>query len=296
MEWTHEFVDANGIELHYVREGPGGGDRPTLLFLHGWPEYWRTWRKNLTALAAEFDVVAPDLRGFGDTEKPDVPARDGYTVDDHVADVDALTSTLGIDEFGVVTHDLGAIVAQAYAREQPERLSGLFFFDCPYPGIGDRWNRPDQVSEIWYQTFNQQPWAADLVGASRETCELYVGHFLSHWAGDPDAFDDADRDAWIDTYMQPGNLQGGFNWYVAADERRKQLMREGAPSLPQIEVPTRILWGERDPVLDSAWADRLDEYFADYRFDSLPEAGHFAHYEAPDVANEEIRSFFADLD
>nr|WP_282594751.1 alpha/beta hydrolase [Halomarina salina] len=266
-----------------------------LVFLHGWPEFWRTWRRNLTPLSESYDVVAPDLRGFGATEKPDLPAEEGYTVADHVADLRALTTALDLDEFGLVSHDLGALVAQQFAREYPESVTGLFFFDCPYPGIGDRWLRADRLGEIWYQSFNQQPWAADLVGASRETCETYIGHFLSHWAGDPDAFDREDRDAWIDNFMREGNLQGGFNWYVAADDARKRLMREGAPSLPTIDIPTRVLWGELDPVLRVEWADRLDEYFSDCEFDSLPDAGHFAHYERPERANEEIDAFFSSV-
>lgn len=292
MPWNHEHADVNGIELHYVREGSGF---PVVL-LHGWPEFWRTWRKNIPQLADSFDVIAPDLRGFGDSEKPDVPALEGYTLGDHVADLDALMGELDIKEFGIVSHDLGAYVAQSFARESPERLRGLFFFDCPYPGIGNRWLQPEQIGEIWYQSFNQQPWAASLVGASRETCGLYIGHFLDHWAADSHTFDAEDREAWVDTYMQPGNLQGSFNWYITADERRKRVMGEGAPSMPVIEVPTRILWGAQDPILKSEWADRLDEYFSDYRFDSIADAGHFAHYEKPALANEETEAFFSALE
>lgn len=291
MNWNHEYDRVNGIEIHYVREGDGF----PLVLLHGWPEYWRAWRKNVPALSESFDVVVPDLRGFGDSEKPGVPATEGYGVDAHVEDVTALAETLGFDEFGIVTHDLGSYVAQSIAREHPELLRGLFLFDCPYPGIGTRWRDPDHIDEIWYQTFNQQPWAADLVGTNRDTCEAYIGHFLEHWAGDPNAFEKEDREAWIDTYLQPGNLQGGFNWYIAADEGRKRLMREGAPSMEPIDVPTRILWGEEDPVVKSEWADRLDEYFSEYSFESVPDGGHFLQYEKPDLVNGEIETFFSDL-
>lgn len=290
MSWNHEYARVDGLELHYVREGSG----VPLFLIHGWPEYWRTWRKNLPVLADTFDVIVPDLGGFGRSEKPDVPPTEGYGVEDHAADLLALAEALGIDEFGFVSHDLGAYVGQRIARDRPERVRGLFFFDCPYPGIGERWRDPDHIDEIWYQSFNQQPWAADLVGANRETCRTYIEHFLTHWAGDPEAFDEADREAWVDTFSDPDTLQGGFDWYVAADEDRKRLMREGAPSMDPIGVPTRILWGERDPIVKSEWADRLDEYFADYRLDTVPDAGHFVHYERPELANEAIESFFAD--
>ncbi|MFB6192414.1 MAG: alpha/beta fold hydrolase [Haloarculaceae archaeon] len=290
MSWNHEYARVDGIELHYVREGSG----VPLLLVHGWPEYRRAWRKNVPALADSFDVIVPDLAGFGDSGNPKTPAGEGYGIEDHAADLTGLADALGVEEFGFVSHDLGAYVGQRIARERPERVRGLFFFDCPYPGIGERWRDPDHVGEIWYQSFNQQPWAADLVGATRETCRTYIEHFLTHWAGDPDAFDEADRDAWVDTFRKPGNLQGGFDWYLAAEEGRRRLMREGAPSMDPIEVPTRILWGELDPVVKSEWADRLDEYFADYRLDTVPDAGHFVHYERPDLANGAIESFFAD--
>lgn len=290
MDWNHEVTQANGIDIHYVREGDGF---PVLL-VHGWPEYWRVWRKNIPVLAESFDVIVPDLRGFGKSAKPDVSAEEGYGVENHVADLTALVENLDIEKFGFVSHDLGAYVGQAIARERPELLRGLFFFDCPYPGIGDRWRDAGHIDEIWYQTFHQQPWAADLVGTSRETCRLYLEHFLTHWSGDPDAFDEADIEAWVDTYMRDDNLQGGFNWYRAANEGRKRLMREGAPSMEQIDVPTRLLWGESDPIIDVEWTDRLDEYFANYQLETI-DAGHFVHYERPDAANTAIESFFTDL-
>ncbi|MEF8840893.1 MAG: alpha/beta hydrolase [Haloarculaceae archaeon] len=290
MSWNHGYERANGIEFHYVREGSGF----PLFLVHGWPEYWRTWHKNVPVLAESFDVIVPDLAGFGDSENPDAPATEGYGVEGHVADLTALAEALDVEEFGFVSHDLGAYVGQRIARERPELVRGLFFFDCPYPGIGKRWRDPDHVGEIWYQSFNQQPWAADLVGATRETCRTYIEHFLTHWAGDPEAFDEADREAWVDTFSQPGNLQGGFDWYLAAEADRKRLMGEGAPEMDPIEVPTRVLWGEADPILRSEWADRLDEYFTDYRLDTVPDAGHFVHYERPDLSNEAIASFFGD--
>jgi pimeloyl-ACP methyl ester carboxylesterase len=286
---THHRQKVGDIELHYARQGTG----PVLVLLHGWPEFWRIWRRVIPPLAREFGVIAPDLRGFGESDKPPVPARDGYTLEHHVGDLLALADALGLARFGVVSHDVGAHVAQAFARAHPERLTGLFFFDCPYPGIGKRWADADLIPEIWYQSFNQQPWAASVVGATRDSCEAYLRHFLSHWAHDPNAFDD-EIAAWVDNFLRPGNLQGGFNWYVVNHERRIAAIRDGAPSLPPIEVPTRVLWGERDPILRVAWADRLREYFSDCQFSCAPRAGHFVPWERPDLAVEAIVAFFRD--
>jgi pimeloyl-ACP methyl ester carboxylesterase len=285
--WNHRHVDANGIRIHYVRQGSGA----PLVLLHGWPEFWYTWRKNIPTLADRFDVVAPDLRGFGDTEKPEDPPDE--LLGNLVEDLRAIADSLGFQRFGIVSHDVGAYVAQGFAREYPERLSGLFFFNCPYPGIGGRWVDAGSVNEIWYQTFNQQPWAASLVGENRRTCEIYFRHFLDHWAHEPGLFDD-DLDLWVENFMKPGNLQGGFDWYIGTNESRLKLIRNGPPDLPKIETPTRVRWGESDPILKAEWADRLGDYFADLDFAPLRGAGHFAHYERPDLANREILEFFAE--
>lgn len=292
MSRNHQSVEVNGLDFHYVREGSGF----PLVLVHGWPEFWRTWRKNIPVLADSFDVIVPDLAGFGRSDNPAVPQTDGYGVAEHTADLVGLAEALELDEFGFVSHDLGAYLGQRIARDQPSLLRGLFFFDTPYPGIGKRWRDPEHIGEIWYQSFHQQPWAADLVGASRETCSLYINHFLSHWAGDPAAFQRDDREAWVDNFLEPGNLQGGFNWYVAAEAARKDLMRDGAPAMEPIEVPTRILWGERDPIVKSEWSDRLGEYFADYQLETVRDAGHFVQYERPELANDAIESFFQTLE
>jgi pimeloyl-ACP methyl ester carboxylesterase len=287
LDWNHRHVDANGIRIHYVRHGSGF----PLVLLHGWPEFWYTWRKNIPVLAGEFDVVVPDLRGFGDTDKPGLPDPPKELLGNFVEDLRGLADSLGFERFGVVSHDVGAYVAQGFARKYPERLSGLFFFDCPYPGIGKRWSSPDSINEIWYQTFHQQPFAASLVGENRKACERYFRHFLERWSHEPGIFDE-DLDLWVDNFMKPGNLQGGFDWYISTNESRLDLIRNGPPELPKIETPTRIRWGESDSVLKVQWADRLGDYFADVDFAPMIEAGHFAHYERPDLANREISDFF----
>jgi pimeloyl-ACP methyl ester carboxylesterase len=287
LDWNYRHVDANGIRIHYVRHG---SDFP-LVLLHGWPEFWYTWRKNIPVLAGEFDVVVPELRGFGDTDKPGLPDPPKELLGNFVEDLRGLADSLGFERFGVVSHDVGAYVAQGFARKYPERLSGLFFFDCPYPGIGRRWASPDSINEIWYQTFHQQPFAASLVGENRKACERYFRHFLERWSHEPGIFDE-DLDLWVDNFMKPGNLQGGFDWYISTNESRLDLIRSGPPELPKLETPTRIRWGESDSVLKVEWADRLGDYFADVDFAPMIEAGHFAHYERPDLANREISDFF----
>ena len=288
--WVHGRVQTNGIEAHYVRQGAG----VPVVLLHGWPEFWYVWRKNIGPLAGSFDVVAPDLRGFGETEKPGLPDPPAQLLDELVEDLVGLADALGLETFGIVSHDVGSFVAQRFASRYPGRVRGLFFFNCVYPGIGRRWLEPDSVTEIWYQTFHQQPWAADLLGLSREACAIYLRHFLDHWSHEPGVFDE-DFENWVDNFMQPGNLQGGFDWYRGVAEARLKMMREGAPELPKIEAPAYFLWGEDDPILKIRWADRLGDYFADFELEPATGAGHFVHYERPDLANHRITRFFSGL-
>ncbi len=283
----HSRVAVNGIELHVASAGTG---RP-LLLLHGWPEFWLTWEQVMQRLAARFTLCAPDLRGFGESDKPDPLPTDRAGPEAHTADVIALIEALGVGPVGLVAHDVGAHVAQPLARQRPDLLAGLFLFDAPYPGIGSRWTAPGHLKEIWYQSFHQQPWAAALVGASRDTCRTYFAHFLRHWSARPDAFDDV-LEAWVDNFLQPGNLQGGFNWYISANAARQAVMRGEAPSLPPITTPTCVRWGAHDPVLPAAWADRLGETFSNLDFAVFDGVGHFPHHEAPDRAATEIASFF----
>ncbi len=283
----HSRVRANGIEFHVASAGVG---RP-LLLLHGWPEFWLTWEPVMQHLAGQFTLIAPDLRGFGASDKPDLGPSDRAGPDVHAADMIALIEALGFGKVGVVTHDVGASFVQPLARMRPDLLAGLFLFDVPYPGIGGRWAGPDQLKEIWYQSFHQLPWAAAMVGASRETCRTYFGHFLRRWSARPDAFDNV-LEAWVDNFMQPGNLQGGFNWYISANADRLAVMRGESPALPPIPVPTCVRWGSADPVLRVDWADRLGETFADLDFAPFEGVGHFPHREAPDQAALMIAAFF----
>lgn len=284
-------VPASGLTVRGLRGGTPGG-RP-LLFLHGWPEWSEAWRPVMAGLPPGFDLVAPDLRGFGATAprsgQPDASAGP----DRHARDLFALVDALGWQDAGIVSHDVGSFVAQAMARLQPARVRGLFFFNCAYPGIGARWFEPRHVPEVWYQFFHQLPWAAELVGQSRESCRLYLRHFLSHWSHQQ-AWIEPALERWVDNFMQPGALQGGFDWYLSVHETRMAAI-EGRATPAPIAQPTRVLWGACDPVLPAAWADRLPAFFNDVQVDVLPQAGHFVHLECPERAAAEIMAFFGRL-
>ncbi len=284
------FVETDELSIHMMRDGAG---TPVIL-LHGWPEFVGTWKHNFPVLAEHFDVIAPELRGFGQTRTKGERRQGGSPPQLLARDLRDFADALGLERFAIVSHDVGAVVAQTFALAHPDRVSALFFFNCPYPGIGERWGDAELFPETWYQQFHQQSFAADLIGSSREACRIYVRAMLSHWAHDPTTFDE-DLEAWVDNMMRPGNLQGGFDWYVGISGFRRRMMRDGAPPMPKISAPTQFLWGAHDPVLRVEWIDRLDDYFANYQVKRAEEAGHFVHYEMPELANAEMIRFLSSV-
>jgi pimeloyl-ACP methyl ester carboxylesterase len=255
----HLTVQANGAALHVARLGAG---RP-LLLLHGWPEFWLTWEPVMTRLADRFTLYAPDLRGFGDSDKPEGL----FGPDQQAADMLALMDALGLAQAGIVGHDVGGALMQPLARLAPERIAGLFFFDFVYPGIGKRMAEPDRLNNIWYQSFHQMEMAPALV------------------------FDDQ-LDAFTDNFLKDGNLAGGFAHYRAAHAGRVRMMKGEAPALPPIGVPTCVRWAEHDPLFPYQWTDRLGETFTNLDLAMFPDVGHFPHREDPDRAASEIAAFF----
>jgi pimeloyl-ACP methyl ester carboxylesterase len=286
-DWAHGMARVNGTDMHYVREGKG----PALFLLHGWPEFWWGWHRNIPALAERYDVVAPDFRGFGETTRI---ADEQFGPSEHAADILALADALGVRRFGLVAHDLGAYVAQSIARAAPERLSGLFFFNGPHPGIGRRWVDADHVREIWYQSFNQLPWAEKLVGHDRATCRIFFEGMLRHWTHAPGAVDGL-IEGFVDNFMRPGNIAGGFVWYRATHAARMALVRDGSPDLPKIEIPSRFFWGRHDPIIRADWANTVPDYFTDATVEIAEGAGHFVHFETPGPANARVAEFFPTL-
>jgi pimeloyl-ACP methyl ester carboxylesterase len=279
----HLTVRANGAAFHVARAGQG---RP-LLLLHGWPEFWLSWEPVMTRLADRFTLYAPDLRGFGDSDKP----IGLFGPDQQASDMLALMDALGIKQAGIVGHDVGGALMQPLARNAPERIAGLFFFDFVYPGIGPRMAEPERLNNIWYQSFHQMEMAPALVGATRASCRSYISHFLKAWSHRKDAFDEV-IDDFTDNFLKAGNLEGGFAHYKAAHAGRVKMMKGEAPGPPPIAVPTCVRWAEHDPLFPYAWTDRLGETFTNLDLAMFAGVGHFPHREDPDRAASEIAGFF----
>lgn len=283
--WGHETgPGADGLQLHYVRQGAG----PVVVLLHGWPGFWYDWRRIIPILWEEADLIAPDLRGFGDSDKPELPPEEAYTPPALASDVFSLLDHLGVEAFTIAAHDIGATVAQAMALAAPSRVRSLALFNPPYLGIGERRFEYSAQREFWYQYLHTMPWSDRLVGYNRDTIGIYLAHFYDHWVGRKESVRPKEFEAIVDTYAQPGAIRGGFSFY-----RARFLVRRSEAAIDprqlQIEQPTVILWGEEDPVIPVAWSDRLKESFPNSTLRTLPGVGHFVPFEAPEEVAGAIR-------
>jgi pimeloyl-ACP methyl ester carboxylesterase len=283
--WSHAIgLGHQGVRLHYVRQGHGD---PVLL-LHGWPGFWYDWHRVIPGLASLADVIAPDLRGFGDSDKPDLPPSSGYTPEVHADDLASLIDHLGLAPVVVVAHDIGATIAQTLARRFPHHVRALVLLNPPYPGIGSRRFEPQAQREFWYQHLHQLPLAEELVGHSRETVGAYLRYFYRYWTGRQDMVSDEELAIIVDAYARPGAFAASLAYYRA----RAGAKDEKAAGIPleRIVQPTSVLWGESDPVIPVSWSDRLGDTFADFTLRTLPGVGHFVPWEAPDDVIDAVSS------
>ncbi len=281
--FNHQYATINGLRYHYVREGSG----PPLFLIHGWPGFHYEWHLNIEPLAKRFDVIVPDMRGYGETDKPDLPPEEGYTDEVFAKDLRALVEHLGFDKVSIVSHDFGSIWTQRFARTCPDLVHKLVFFQPAYPGIGPRFFAPDRQAETWYQFFHQLPLAEELVGSSPKATEAYLRDRLSHWSYDKSLWTDEEVQRYVEAFSQPGALRGGFNCYRA-------LFRTLASSLTgdlKIHAPTLVLWAENDPVFPVAWSDHLPDFFPNLTLRTVPNCGHFVQREQPELVNREIAEF-----
>lgn len=265
-----------GLTLHYVRMGYG---KPVIL-LHGWPGFWYDWRSVIPQLSEHADVIAPDLRGFGDSEKPEGDPVLLFSPEVHAADLITLMDSLGLQKAVFAAHDIGATIAQTLATIYPERVDSLVLLNPPYPGIGTRRFAPDMQGQFWYQHFHNLHLAEKLVGYNKETVGMYIEYFYRHWIGNNESLSNAELQYIIDKYSIPGAFKSSIAYYRArANAKTKQAVSKG--EVMKIRQPTSILWGKKDPVILAEWSDRIDEYFTRASLEILEGVGHFVPFEAP---------------
>ncbi|GAB4216125.1 MAG: alpha/beta hydrolase [Roseiflexaceae bacterium] len=279
---THHKAAVNGQIIHYVRAGQGD----PLLLLHGWPATWYHWRRVIPALAQHYTVIAPDLRGFGDSSKP----QSGYDTRTVTEDVYQLMRQLGFGRLFVAGHDLGAVHAYTYANQHPEDVRALAYLDEPLPGFTYEQFagfNPDPSAQggFWWAHFFLFPDLPEALMEGRE--RLVLTHLIRRMAYDMGAFSEADLDEYARTFGN-GGWRGSLGVYREIG-RTIQQNREAATTL--LEMPVLALGGAfgtgEVPLHD------MQQVARNVTGGVIAECGHFIAEERPAELAERLIAFFS---
>jgi pimeloyl-ACP methyl ester carboxylesterase len=283
----HKYANINGIRLHYVEAGPSGGEGQdkVCLALHGFPEFWYSWRYQIPALAAAgFRVLAPDLRGYNLSHKP--PGVASYRLEALTEDVAGLVAHDGASSAAVVGHDWGGGIAWTLAMRRPNLVRKLAVLNAPHPAAFLReLRRPGQLARSWYMFFFQLPWLPELLFRAGNYAVLE--RTLRRDPVRPGAFTEDDIRRYKEALSQPGALTAGINYYRAAFRHLRRASRNLAP----ITVRTLLIWGERDRYLSRCLTEGLERWVPGIRVERLPRASHWVQLDAPERVNELLIEF-----
>jgi pimeloyl-ACP methyl ester carboxylesterase len=269
-------VHGNGINLHVVQAGPADG--PLAILLHGFPEFWYSWRRQIPALAnAGFCVWAPDQRGFNLSDKPE--GLDAYALDNLVADVIGLIDAAGRTRAHIVGHDWGAAVTWRIANRFPQRVATASILNVPHPLVMAKYVQRSlrQALRSSYFAFFQLPALPEKLLRANNWQLMVAGMRRS---SPPGLFSEADMQAYRQAWSQPGALTGMLNWYRAGIQRPLSW----SPS-PRVEPPLLMLWGAKDTALERELAPLSLELCDHGRLHYLEEASHWVQHEAPGAVN-----------
>jgi epoxide hydrolase 4 len=278
-----EIVISNGsVQLHGAAAGPKDG--PAVVLLHGFPEFWYGWRRQIEPLAAAgFRVIVPDQRGYNLSSKPSGIAA--YALTELVSDVIAIADQLGQGKIFLAGHDWGAAVAWSTALLHPQRVAKLAVLNVPHPSVMRKFlsTRPRQLLRSWYMFFFQLPWLPEAFFSSFHFC---AGSRSLLRSSRPGTFTAEDLAQYRAAWSQPGALTAMINWYRA-------LFRTPAKFKDKtVRVPTRILWGERDAFLLGEMAHESLRYCANAELFTFANATHWLQHEEPARVSELLIDFF----
>lgn len=285
--WQHGFAHVNGIRLHYVTRGEG----KLLILLHGFPEFWYSWRHQIPELAKQFRVVAPDLRGYNASDKPDSVAN--YRIDLLTADVMGLIRSFGEGEAVIVGHDWGGGIAWAFAADYPHATERLIVLNCPHPTVLQKHLRSNfrQLRRSWYMFFFQIPRVPEW--GIRLNLRRFVERAFRGMAIRKEAFPDTELQRYIEALQRPGVLTAAINYYRAAF---RETVRHGERKFAKISCPTLLIWGEEDIALGKELTYNMEEYFTGrFEVKYIPRCSHWVQQEQPELVNRYILEFLYDL-
>jgi pimeloyl-ACP methyl ester carboxylesterase len=280
VTFSHHMATVNGIQLHYVI----GGHGDPIVLLHGWPETWHAWHKVMPALAKNYTVIAPDLRGLGDSSKPPT-GYDGKTV---AEDIYQLVNQLGFKTILLVGHDWGTQVAYSYAAAHPTGVKRLAVMELTIPGFA-----PPGRPPLWWGIFHQTPDVPEALVQGKEL--IYLSWFLHNLAYNPAAITQADINEYVSHYSAPGGMRAGFEYYRAFPQDAIQNMNY---SKTKLTMPVLALGGGYIPTFGGNITMPTIIYgmkilAQNVQGITVPNSGHFIPEEQPVFLVKSLNNFFS---
>jgi pimeloyl-ACP methyl ester carboxylesterase len=281
----HERIATNGVHLHVVTDGPADG--PLVVLLHGFPEFWYSYRKLIPFLAERgFRVMAPDMRGYNESEKPD--GVGAYGIEILAQDIVGLIDAAGRERAQIVAHDWGGGVAWWMALRHPARVEKLVVLNSPHPSVLRRHITRSfkQMKKSWYMLFFQLPFVPEIVFRANDGERMAK---VLRASSRPGAFSDEDLEKYKMAWRQPGAVTAMLNYYRA-------LVRGRPPREPgslRVKPPTLLIWGVQDTALARELAPMSIDLCDDGRLVFLDEATHWVLHEEPERVSALIEGFLA---
>jgi pimeloyl-ACP methyl ester carboxylesterase len=278
--WQRRYVDANGIRFHYVEAGRG----PLVLLLHGFPEYWYSWRHQIPALATRFRVVAPDLRGYNRSDKP----KTGYDVGTLADDAASIVEALGERRCLLAGHDWGGAIAWTVAARRPEVVERLVILNCPHPAAMSRALRssPAQLLRSWYMFFFQIPKLPEWL--LRRNDFATIAQVIRRQMVHPERLTDADLDRYRGAMARPDALESALEYYRV---NFRLAVRSGGSHVGPVEAPTLVIWGEQDVALGKELLVGLDRWAPNARVELIPTSSHWVQQDEPEIVTRLMLEF-----
>jgi len=274
--FTEHVADVNGVKLHYFIGGKGS---PVVL-LHGYAETGHMWLPIMPLLAKNHTVIVPDLRGAGDSSKPE----SGYDKKNMAVDIHALAVSLGFKRAEVVGHDIGLMVAYAYAAQFPQETHRLVLMDAFLPGIGD-WKNVWLMRDLWHFHFHGEVPLALVKGRER----TYFEHFWNDFAADPKhSVPEADRRFYAKEYAKPGGMRAGFEYFKNFEQDAKDFAELGKMPLP---MPVLVLTGEK--ASGNFLIEQAKLVATNVQGQVVTGSGHWLMEEAPDKVIPALTTFLS---
>ena len=281
----------DGFRLVYDRSGVG----VPVVLLHGWPGDRRDFRSVVVEVGDDADLIVPDLRGFGESDKHDVDPAAQYDIAAQGRSIIALLDELGIERVVLAGYDVGSRVAQALARRHPRRIRGLVL-SPPLPGVGRRILEPSAQNEYWYQAFHRSPLIEQVLDGKPDAVLPYLTYFWNHWSGPDYVPEDGELRRLATAYGAPGAMVASIDYYRAGSGTVQQSLGETVPEHDaRTSAPTIVLWPGRDTLVPVEWSDRLEDHFAELDV-RVVESGHFTPLEVPHEFAAAIKELVGGLD